>query len=165
LRDSSTKTVFTAERTMSRTLNSTIGILCALALAACGGGDSPADPGGNGGDNGGSDRVIKADPSFSADIQEIFARKGCTASGCHGSAQEGGLDLRASAAYAQLVNVAALGEDRIRVIPGDAQNSYLVIKLEGRQSFGSQMPLGGSELDNIDLTNVKNWINQGAKQN
>jgi hypothetical protein len=129
--------------------------------AACGG----SDPVGSGGDPPGGGREIKADPSFSSDIQEIFTRKGCTASGCHGSASQGGLDLRPSAAYGELVDVAAQGEAKILVIPGDAQNSYLVIKLEGRQSFGSQMPEGGTPLDNIDLTNVRNWITQGAQNN
>ena len=54
---------------------------------------------------------------------------------------------------------------RSRAIPGDAANSYLVIKLEGTQSVGSRMPIGGSALDNIDLTNIKNWINNGAENN
>jgi hypothetical protein len=132
-----------------------------LAGAACGG----SDPVGSGGGPPGGGREIKADPSFSSDIQEIFTRKGCTASSCHGSASQGGLDLRASAAYGELVNVAAQGEAKTLVIPGDAQNSYLVIKLEGRQSFGSRMPEGGTPLDNIDLSNVRNWITQGAKNN
>jgi len=64
-----------------------------------------------------------------------------------------------------LVNIPAQGESRVRVVPGDPQNSYLVIKLEGRQSFGSRMPEGGTPLDNIDLGNIRNWITQGAKNN
>ncbi len=135
----------------------------AIVALACGG-DSSTGPGGNGGNTNG--REIKADPSFSSDIIEIFTRTGCSASSCHGSASQGGLDLRASAAYGELVNVAAEGEpSKTRVIPGDAQNSYLVIKLEGRQSFGSQMPEGGAPLDNIDLSNIRNWITQGALNN
>lgn len=134
---------------------------------ACGG-DSGTGPPANGDDdgNGGTQREIKADPGFAAVVQDIFDRKGCSASSCHGSAQSGDLDLRAGSAHGNLVNVQAVGEpSRIRVIPGNAQNSYLVIKLEGRQSFGGQMPLGGSPLDNIDLTNVRNWIDKGAKNN
>lgn len=134
-----------------------------MFLAACGG-DSGTGPGGNGNGNG-DDRVIKASPSFSGDILEIFARRGCSASSCHGSSQQGGLDLRASAAFGELVNVPAQGEDEIRVIPGNAQDSYLVIKIEGRQNFGSRMPEGGTPLDNIDQTNIRNWINQGAQNN
>jgi hypothetical protein len=37
-----------------------------------------------------------------------------------------------------------------------------VIKLEGRQTVGGRMPQTGSPLDSIDLTNVRNWISQGA---
>jgi len=65
-----------------------------------------------------------------------------------------------------LVNVNAAGAaGEVRVIPSDAQNSYLVVKLEGRQSSGTRMPQGGSALDNVDLTNIRNWINQGAANN
>ena len=141
-------------------------LLCiAPTMAACGGdgGSNPTGPGNQ--DNPTDTREIKADPSYASDIQEVFNRAGCATSGCHGNAQAGGLDLRSSASYAQLVNVQSQGEDFLRVVPGDSQNSYLVIKIEGRQSFGSQMPLGGSALDNIDQTNIRNWINQGAKQN
>jgi hypothetical protein len=47
---------------------------------------------------------------------------------------------------------------------GDASNSYLVIKLEGRQTIGVKMPLGSS-LDAVSLQNIKNWINKGANHN
>jgi hypothetical protein len=109
--------------------------------------------------------VVKANPAFGADIQEIFDRRGCTASGCHGSAQSAGLDLRSGSAYGSLVNVQASSEPIVRVIPNDAQNSYLVIKLEGRQSVGAQMPRGGSPLDTIDMRNIRNWIDTGAPNN
>jgi hypothetical protein len=147
---------------MRPTLSACILVGFGLVATACGG-DSPT---GGGTPPPGGGREIKADPSFSSDIVEIFNRTGCSQSSCHGSASQGGLDLRASAAYGELVNVAAEGEpSKTRVIPGDAQNSYLVIKLEGRQSFGSQMPEGGTPLDNIDLSNVRNWITQGAQNN
>jgi hypothetical protein len=63
------------------------------------------------------------------------------------------------------VGVTATQSTVARVIPGNARASYLVVKLEGRQTIGSRMPLNASALDNIDLTNIKNWINQGAKNN
>ncbi len=75
------------------------------------------------------------------------------------------LDLRAEAAYSALVGVTATTEPIVRVIPGDPDNSYLVMKLEGRQSVGVRMPLGFAPLDDIDLTNIRNWIAQGAKNN
>jgi hypothetical protein len=48
---------------------------------------------------------------------------------------------------------------------GDPDDSYLVKKLEGRQSVGARMPLNGAALDNTDLSNIRNWISQGAKNN
>ena len=76
------------------------------------------------------------------------------------------LDLRDGAAFANLVNVASFGEPNFqRVTPSDAQNSYIVIKLEGRQAVGARMPLNGTVLDNIDLTNIRNWISTGAPNN
>lgn len=138
-----------------------------FALVGCGGdgGTGIDDGNGNGGGGGGGGRTIKADPSFASDIQEIFNRKGCAASACHGSLQEAGLDLRSGSSYAQLVNVPSTQTGILRVIPGNAQGSYVVMKVEGRASVGDRMPLGGVALDNIDLTNLRNWINQGAKNN
>lgn len=139
-----------------------------LFLTACGGSDSPTDPGNNdddGGDTGGVTRSIKTDPSFSQDIFEIFTRRGCTASSCHGGGAGGLTMTSASGAFSNLVGVPSTGTGEVRVIVSDAANSYLVKKLEGTAGVGSRMPLGGSPLDNIDLTNVKNWINQGAKNN
>ena len=76
-----------------------------------------------------------------------------------------GLDLRSGASFASLVSVRATSEPILRVIPGDANGSYLVIKLEGRQSVGDRMPQTGAALDSIDLTNIRNWIAQGALNN
>jgi hypothetical protein len=140
--------------------------LC-VAAAACGG-DGPTDPNGdNGGDggNGGDARVILDSPSFAQNVYESFQRRGCNAASCHGGSA-GGLSMSsASVAYEQLVGVPSAGTGELRVIANDAANSYLVKKLEGTQGAGAQMPLGGTPLDNIDLTNVKNWINQGATNN
>lgn len=142
-------------------------LLVALAglLVACGGGEGPTSPGGNNGNPGGGNNEpsIKADPSFAGDIVPIFGRNGCTASGCHGAPGEAGLNL-ATAPYAALVNVPSTQTGEIRVIPGNANDSYLVKKLEGRASVGVRMPVGGS-LGSADLQNIRNWINQGAKNN
>jgi hypothetical protein len=144
-------------------------VLTLALLGGCGGGGTgPEDDGSNGDPNGNPNpntRSIKTDPSYASDIQEIFNRRGCTDSLCHGSSQQEGLDLRSSVSYANLVNVTATQSNVARVIPGNAQGSYLVVKLEGRQTVGTRMPQGLAALDNIDLTNIKNWINQGAKNN
>lgn len=139
--------------------------LCILLLAAapllfagCSSDDSPTSPDENG-------RVVKANPSFSSDIQEIFNRRGCTGGTCHGSATQAGLDLRSGAAYGDLVNVPSTQGSLDRVEPNDADNSYLMIKIEGTQTVGGRMPLNAAPLDSIDMANIRNWINAGAADN
>ncbi len=141
--------------------------LVALALlGACGG--TPTDGGnGNGNSNSNGDtRTIKENPSFATDIQEIFRRNGCTTGQCHGfTSAEGGLSLAsASASFSNLVNVASVGNPNVvRVKPRDAANSYLVQRLQG--TGGTRMPQGLGPLDNIDMTNITNWINADALNN
>jgi hypothetical protein len=135
-------------------------LLLGLSLSSCGG-DSPTSSSGSTTDT----RTIQANPSFSTTIQEIFNRRGCTGTSCHGTAQQAGLDLRTGASFAELVNVRATSEPIVRVLPGNPDGSYLVIKLEGRQSVGDRMPQTGQPLDSIDLTNIRNWIAQGALNN
>jgi hypothetical protein len=108
---------------------------------------------------------LVASPSFATHIQAIF-NNSCTGSNCHSaSSSRGGLSLAAGQAYANLVNITALAEaNKIRVIPNDADNSYLIIRLEGRQTVGGKMPQGGS-LSTNRIQNIKNWINQGAQNN
>ena len=139
-------------------------VLMCVVLVACSASDSPTDPGGTPSDT----RTIKANPSFANDITEIFTRRGCASSNCHGNGA-GGLTISTSgsANHARLVNVTSPMSGEVYVIPNDAQNSYLMKKLENRQGSGngSRMPVGGSALDNVDLANIKNWINMGAQNN
>ena len=142
---------------MNHIRSNLLALVAVAILSACG--DSPT------GNGGGDDRVIIANPLFATDIQEIFTRTGCVTSNCHGSSMQGGLGLAsARASFADLVNVASVGNPNVlRVMPSDAPNSYLVLKLEG--AAGTRMPLDGAPLDNIDMTNVMNWINTGAPNN
>jgi hypothetical protein len=142
---------------MSRTTSALFLVMLTVLLAACGG-DSPTDPDPDG-------RTVKDDPSFATDVMEIFARRGCTASTCHGGGQGGLTITSAATARANLVNVPSPTTGEVRVIPGNADDSYLVKKLEGRASAGERMPLGGNPLDQTDLQNIKNWINRGAQNN
>ena len=151
--------------TLSRSM---LSLLVAVFLAACG--DDPAGP--DNGNGGGNVREIVTNPSFVTHINEIFQRTGCTAAGCHGPGSAGatqtGLVLTANAAdnRAMLVGVSA-GQDPLllRVNPGNAAASYLVIKLSANPPTGLQMPRNGTPLDNIDMTNIRNWINDGAPNN
>lgn len=130
-----------------------------LAMAACG----ESNPMG---DDPGDDREILTNPSFATDINEMIQRRGCSSGACHGN-NAGGMTLTASAAanFAEIVGVQAQSEDFLRVNPGNPDDSYIVIKVEGRQSVGQRMPRGQSPLDAIDLTNLRNWISNGAPNN
>ena len=140
-------------------LRSILVLASAASLFVACGGDSPT-----GGTEG--NREILANPAFGANIQEIFDRRGCAASGCHVSGGFGPMTLTSGSSYGNLVNVVSAGEPPIiRVVPNDADNSYLVIKVSGTQTFGGRMPLGLGALDNIDMTNIRNWINNGAPNN
>ena len=106
-------------------------------------------------------------PSFSQAVNEIFVRTGCTSGNCHGG-NAGNLTLTSSSAtsYANLVNVPSSAEPSwLRVAPNDSFNSYLVMKLEGRQSSGARMPIGGRALSATDLATIKSWIDAGAPNN
>ena len=140
-------------------------LVLASALASCGGDPTPTQPGGDG--NGAQmTRQIQPYPSFKEDVQEIFVRNGCASSGCHADGQ-GGFTLSPddAANYVNIVNVRSESERAFRLVePFDATNSYMIIRMEGRQAVGPSMP-GGAPVDSVDLTNFKNWINNGAENN
>ena len=67
--------------------------------------------------------------------------------------------------HAAGVGVASTSEPSLlRVDPGNPDDSYVVVKLEGRQSVGARMPLNAPPLDDIDLTNIRNWIAADAPE-
>jgi len=116
------------------------------------------------------------EPTFSSVQHEIFeardaaGRAACTE--CHtdvgGRTPSGGLNLRHEVAYASLVSVASRGKTgAVRVIPGDADSSYIVQKLEGRPGIvGERMPrTGGPYLTEGQMTILKRWIATGANNN
>ena len=149
---------------MSKQVRTFVLLVAGAALASCGGEAPPTGPRGGGQPQ--MNRIIKASPSFEQDIQEIFVRAGCTEFGCHASGQ-GDVTLHPDdrANYGRIVNRASRGEpDFLLIKPFDATNSYIMIRLEDRQGFGVSMP-PGSRLDNIDLTNLRNWISNGAPRN
>ncbi len=48
--------------------------------------------------------------------------------------------------------------------PGDAANSFLMMKLEGNAP-GQRMPLGLAPLSDEDMNNIRDWIDAGAANN
>jgi hypothetical protein len=114
-------------------------------------------------------------PTFSSIAENIFAstdssgRAACVQ--CHtdqGRVPPANLNLRPEVAYAQLVGVASVTKPgAVRVIPGDADNSYLVHKLEGRSDIvGQRMPrTAGPFLTEGQILIIRRWIDQGAQNN
>lgn len=106
--------------------------------------------------------------SFSGQIQPIFTSS-CASSSCHGgSAPAAGLDLQAGQAHAALVGVQSAQCTTLkRVQAGQPDQSYLMQKLEGSGTCfsGDPMPKGGAPLGAANISLVKSWISEGAKNN
>jgi hypothetical protein len=131
-------------------------VAAAIGAAACAGSSSnpagPSDPGGN------------LTPTFASISSQILTPR-CTA--CHsGSAAEAGLNLSAGSAYAALVNVpSSQRSGATRVVPGNADGSYLIQKLRGDGGIvGVRMPMGGPFLSTSEIDVIRQWINAGALQ-
>jgi hypothetical protein len=111
-------------------------------------------------------------PTFSSIQSEIFSngdssgRVACTQ--CHNAFGRlfNGLDLSPAVSYANLVGVGSVGKrGATRVIAGDAENSYLIHKLEGRPGIvGVRMPMSGPPyLTDGQILVIKRWIELGAR--
>jgi hypothetical protein len=93
--------------------------------------------------------------SFQSQVKPIFQRYGCAS--CHGGS--GGLFVQS---VAQLLQG---GADGPAVVPGKADNSLIIKKLSSTPPFGDRMPQGGPYLPDSTVQVIKDWINQGAKDN
>ncbi len=96
--------------------------------------------------------------SYSKDVQPILTRN---CSECHISGKPGfeasGLD---TSSYAALMKGGKFGA---LVKPGDAFTSALNMLVEGRAHPSIRMPHGKEKLAAGDIETLKNWVNQGAK--
>jgi hypothetical protein len=137
-----------------------LALMAALALAVAGCSDNGTDPVADdgGGNNGGGD---PQPVSFATQIQPVFTAS-CV--GCHGAGGNGGLDLRAGSAYANLVGVNSPTYGSARVVAGDASSSLLYRKMSGAAGVGNVMPPAGA-LDASTLDLVERWIDEGAEDN
>jgi len=102
-------------------------------------------------------------PTLSSIQAGIFDRS-CVRAGCHlGAASESRLSLRAGESRRGLVNVPSveIGE-MMRVVPGDPDRSYLILKLEGGRIVGERMPMGPHPLSPEAITVLREWIARGA---
>ncbi len=100
-------------------------------------------------------------------IQDNIFTPTCAVSGCHaGASPAAGMNLSAGQAFSNIVAVTS-GEvpELQRVNPGDADNSYLVQKVEGTAAVGQRMPLGGPPLSSELIEAIRSWIDAGAENN
>lgn len=133
-----------------------------LSLAACSGETS-----GNGeASTGTASGSAAAESFYRAEIVPILASNCST---CHLTGQEAGnIALIPDKAIESLVGVKAVGApSMIRVVAGDPDKSYLVMKLEGTHmqngGAGARMPFGAPPLSADNVAKIRQWIKDGAK--
>lgn len=147
-------------------------IFCLLFLCACGAGSGEGlDENGELPDNGNGGNAEGV--SLQDLVSQIFNNNALGAqrcTNCHaGGSPLGGLNLQtAELAYANLVGangegVNANGNANFkRVLPGNPDESYIILKLEGDARAGSQMPLNETPLTQTQIDMVRDWIANGA---
>lgn len=112
----------------------------------------------------GSCRCIGGPATF-ATISPILVEN-CTSAGCHaGAVPKAGLNLTASQAYRELVDVrASQCTDGRSLVPSSGTGpSYLLQKLYGQDMCaGTKMPKADSTLPAAELAKIEAWICNGA---
>ena len=109
-------------------------------------------------------------PRLSAIEERIFAPN-CTFSSCHstfGAAAH--LSLVPGKSFASLVsqpcdNESGTQDGYQRVVPGDVERSFLVLKLRTSLDprHGDRMPQNQPPLDGSDVASIEEWIRRGAQ--
>ena len=69
--------------------------------------------------------------------------------------------------YANIVGVASIEQPAfVRIAPGDPDNSYLVLKVQGSAGIsGVQMPASGAHLTQTEIDLLRGWVVAGAQNN
>jgi hypothetical protein len=127
----------------------------ALAVGACGGEESTTD----------QDPVVP-EPALSSIHENVFTRS-CIAGACHDSSSPAAaLDLStAAAAYEGLVGKPTLiVPEKMLVVPGDPDGSFLIAKLRGElgPDEGEPMPYANPPLHDDVIGAIEAWIASGA---
>jgi hypothetical protein len=114
------------------------------------------------------DPLPPLDPTFATIQAEIFTPT-CATSSCHDSDnREGGLCLEEAESYAGLIDVEpstipARQAGKLRVDPGNPDNSFLLDKVEGPGlNEGARMPNERPALSAREIEAIRTWIAEGA---
>lgn len=138
------------------------GISWFIGLSACAGDGIGLNEFGEPVDSSGVADSIPLAPTLESIQANIFSAV-CTT--CHRAPSlPKELNLEAGEAYQNLVDVPSVEiPSMVRVRPGDADNSYIIWKLEGREGIRNQrMPLNLPALPSDQIDSIKTWINEGA---
>jgi uncharacterized protein (TIGR03118 family) len=108
--------------------------------------------------------VVATAPTLATLQSTIF---GPICSTCHtggGASLPSSMNLSSQAATAAaLIGVNSQEAPALkRVMAGDANNSYVVQKVEGTAAVGGRMPLGGAPLSQANIDGIRAWIQAGA---
>jgi len=111
-----------------------------------------------------------ADPTTYTGIARGIFEIRCAKSGCHvGASAPRGLQLDEANAYDLLVDFLSDEQPSLfRVEPGNPDDSYLVIKIEGTDPrlVDRRMPRDGPPfLSTEEIANIRAWITSGAPRN
>ncbi len=136
--------------------------LMLLAAGCKGGGQSGTQQSGDVGKSSQTQAQMTA-AMFGMDVQPIFTNR-CALSSCHGDAKSADMQLSPGLAYSNIVNVRSSEDPSfMRIMPGQPDSSYLVMKIEGRQKVGVRMPAIDGPLSAKQIQAVRSWIEAGAK--
>lgn len=111
-----------------------------------------------------SKSVAPVDVSYQEHIQEGIFNFSCNVSACHDGTQQAGLELTS---WETLM----AAQDRLVVEPGNAEESPLVWSVEGKDNVGIPVEImpptlsGFPQLTRTEIRLIKDWIDQGAKNN
>ena len=125
------------------------------------------EPGGDGVDAGAvDDPLVFDEPAAAGSLEELqrdIIQERCSGERglCHNGQFEPNLSTTANT-YAWMVQRPSIENfDKLRVMPGDPDNSFLIDKLRNRD-VGTQMPLGAEPLTEDEIARFETWINDGA---
>lgn len=141
----------------------TFAIICSLALLpmACGDSSTGTNGGGNGGggggNGGGGGTTIGTEPTFT-NVVQIFETS-CGGASCHISSSQSGVQLNN---YANVTGSVGTQYGELVVKENDAAGSPLVDKIEPSPEHGNRMPQGGPFLSDSRITQIRDWIDNGA---